>query len=301
MTNSPIWFAKYRPKAWTEVVGQETIVAELQQIARGGAPMNHFLFHSPEAGTGKTTCAHLLAQHLGYGLHVFNASSKKTRGIEFVEEDIIPIARSGLWETVILLDEADRLTIQAQDALKGVIENATCYFILTCNDLTKVSPWLQSRCQLRTFVPIESEAMTKTLIRISVREAFTLVPQHLKAIVRHHRGDLRNAIGCLQAYATIPMQKREGFILSLGDADFNPKPFLRMCVKAQGLADAVDMIHSMPMRAVIKQVLDFAVSSSASSEAKMKVIEASIVSERDVLMGVDEAVVRWNYCRMLCE
>ncbi len=143
--------------------------------------------------------------------------------------------------------------------------------------------------------------MTKTLIRISVREAFTLVPQHLKAIVRHHRGDLRNAIGCLQAYATIPMQKREGFILSLGDADFNPKPFLRMCVKAQGLADAVDMIHSMPMRAVIKQVLDFAVSSSASSEAKMKVIEASIVSERDVLMGVDEAVVRWNYCRMLCE
>jgi hypothetical protein len=52
---------------------------------------------------------------------------------------------------------------------------------------------------------------------------------------------------------------------------------------------------------VIKQVLDYAVSSSASPEAKMKVIEASIVSERDILMGVDETVVRWNYCRILCE
>lgn len=299
--SSPIWFAKHRPKTFSDVVGQETIVAELQSIGEGDAPMNNFLFYSPEAGTGKTTCAHALAKQLHHTIHVFNASSKKTRGIEFVEEDIIPLARSGMWETIILLDEADRLTIQAQDALKGVIENATCFFILTCNDLTKVSPWLQSRCQLRHFQPINEEAMTETLVRIASKEGLDIPATHLRRIVSHHKGDLRNGIGCLQAYATLPMEKKEQFILSLGDADFNPKTFLRMCVKAQGMVDAVSMIDSMPMRTVIRQVLDYAVSSSASSEAKMKVIEASIVSERDVLMGVDEAVVRWNYCRMLCE
>lgn len=298
---NPIWFAKHRPKAFSEVVGQKTIVAELQTIANRDAPMSHFLFHSYEAGTGKTTCAHLLAKHLGYTLHIFNASSKKTRGIEFVEEDIIPLASSGMWETIILLDEADRLTIQAQDALKGVIENATCYFILTCNDLSKVSPWLQSRCQLRDFTPISAEDMTERLIRIAAQEGLHLPKTHLHSIVQAHRGDLRNAIGCLQAYATLPDLDRERFVLGLTDADFSEKSFLRMCVKAQGLEDAVQMIVSMPMRAVIKQVLDYAVSSSASSEAKMKVIEASIVSERDILMGVDETVVRWNYCRMLCE
>jgi len=297
---NPIWFAKYRPTDFSEVVGQETIVAELQTIAHGDAPMTHFLFHSYEAGTGKTTCAHILAKQLGYTLHVFNASSKKTRGIEFVEEDIIPLATSGMWKTIILLDEADRLTIQAQDALKGVIENATCYFILTCNDLSKVSPWLQSRCQLRTFTPIEEEAMIDRLIRIAAQERLVLPSPHVQYIVQAHRGDLRNAIGCLQAYATLPPLNRERFILGLTDADFSEKAFLRMCVKAQGLEDAVKMILSMPMRMVIKQVLDYAVSSSATSEAKMKVIEASIISERDILAGVDETVVRWNYCRMLC-
>ena len=213
--NNPIWFAKYRPTDFSDVVGQETIVAELQSIGEGSAPMNNFLFHSPEAGTGKTTCAHALAKQLRHTIHVFNASSKKTRGIEFVEEDIIPLARSGMWETIILLDEADRLTIQAQDALKGVIENATCFFILTCNDLTKVSPWLQSRCQLRHFKPIDEESMKETLIRIAVSEALTVGGVHLNAIIKRHRGDLRNAIGCLQAYSTFKTEDdRERFILS---------------------------------------------------------------------------------------
>ncbi len=299
---SAVWFAKHRPTKFAHMVGQPTIVAEMYGIISYESPMNHFLFHSPEPGTGKTTAAHILARELGYELHIFNASSKKTRGIEFIEEDVIPLARSGRWETIILLDEADRLTIQAQDALKGVIDSNTCYFILTCNDLTKVSPWLQSRCQVRHFNPIDDKAMNEALIRVSVAEGLTVGGIHMNSIIKRHAGDLRNAIGCLQAYSTFKTEiEREQFILSLGDTDLNAKSLLRMCVKVQGLSEAVAMIDSMPMRTVIKQVLDYAVSSSASSEAKMKVIEASIISERDILMGVDETVVRWNYCRILCE
>ena len=118
---------------------------------------------SAEPGTGKTTLAHIIANTLGWQLHKFNASSKKTRGIEFIEEYIIPMSRIGQWETIFFLDEADRLTPQAQDALKGVIEDAQGYFILTCNDISKVSPWLQSRCQVRTFEPIPTDPRSKTL------------------------------------------------------------------------------------------------------------------------------------------
>tara|TARA_R110002096_G_scaffold167478_11_gene337550 strand:+ start:462 stop:1367 length:906 start_codon:yes stop_codon:yes gene_type:complete len=299
---SPVWFAKHRPNQFSQVVGQEIITAEMRMIGEGQSPMNHFLFHSPEAGTGKTTLAHLLAKELGYRLQIFNASSKKLRGIEFIEEYIIPISTSGRWETIILLDEADRLTIQAQDALKGVIENATCYFILTCNDLTKVSPWLQSRCQLRHFKPIDDASMKESLVRIAVAETLTIGGVHLDAIIRRHKGDLRNAIGCLQAYATFDSEElRDCFILSLGDNDYRPQTFLRMCVKASNLEEAHKIIDSMPMRTVIKQTLEYALESGVNADAKMKVIEASIVSERDVLMGVDESIVRWNYCRMLCE
>ena len=133
-----IWWEKHRPHDLANFEGQEGLVAEIAPILAGEAPMQHFLFHSPEPGTGKTTLAYIIANTLGYQLHKFNASSKRQRGIEFVEEDVGPLSRLGIWETIFFLDEADRLTPQAQDALKGVIEDATGYFILTCNDLSQV-------------------------------------------------------------------------------------------------------------------------------------------------------------------
>ena len=290
-----LWFSKHRPDTWDRFVGQPILREELSNLTKNN--MQHYLFHSPEAGTGKTTAAHLLANELGFQLHIFNASSKRQRGIEFVEEDLIPLSQSGRWETIILLDEADRLTIQAQDALKGVIENATCYFILTCNDLGKVSRWLQSRCQVRTFAPIRFGDMYNALHTIATEELLTISPEHLTSIAKRHEGDLRNAISCLQSYSVHP--EKEKYISILGDSSFNSKSFLKTACKAKAVESAHKMIESMPLRQTIKTVLDYAVESSVSTEAKMKVIDASITSERDILMGVDEAIVSWNYCRLL--
>ena len=119
-----IWWEKHRPATLDGFMGQQEIVEEIRLILEGKAPMQHFLFNSSEPGTGKTTLAYIVAEVLGWQLHKFNASSKKTRGIEFIEEYIIPMSRIGQWETIFFLDEADRLTPQAQDALKGVIEDA---------------------------------------------------------------------------------------------------------------------------------------------------------------------------------
>jgi DNA polymerase III delta prime subunit len=298
---SPIWSERYRPAFWESFVSQDDLRAELQAIAEGNAPMQHFLFHSPEPGTGKTSAARLLADSLGYTLHTFNASSKRTRGIEFVEEDIMPLARSGRWETIILLDEADRLTIQAQDALKGVIENATCYFILTCNDLSLVRPWLQSRAQVRTFAPHSDESMGERLRAVALYEAVNVSETHMAAIIRKHRGDLRNAIGCLQAYASLPAhgKERESFIMGLGEGDFDVRGFMVLCAKERAVDLAVKKTEGLQIRSLIHQVFDYVVESDASPASKMRVVEACIISERDVLMGVHAQIVRWNLCRLI--
>ncbi len=93
---SEVWATKYRPRYLDDVVGQTEIVAEMRAIVLDEMPMQHYLFYSPEPGTGKTTMALALAKELGYQVVMFNASSKKQRGIEFIEETIIPATRSGV-------------------------------------------------------------------------------------------------------------------------------------------------------------------------------------------------------------
>ena len=127
---SEVWATKYRPRHLDDVVGQNEIVAEMRAIVLDEMPMQHYLFYSPEPGTGKTTMALALAKELGYQVVMFNASSKKQRGIEFIEETIIPATRSGVKERIFFLDEADQLTERVhQSALKEqeLMANAANY------------------------------------------------------------------------------------------------------------------------------------------------------------------------------
>ena len=90
-----IWWDKYRPTTLSEFVGQEHFESEFQHIFSTGEGMQHYIFHSREAGTGKTSLAYIIADTLGYQLHQFNASTKQQRGIGFVEDDVIPLASIG--------------------------------------------------------------------------------------------------------------------------------------------------------------------------------------------------------------
>ena len=297
-----VWATKHRPNSLTGIVGQDALVAELMAIVADNAPMQHYLFYSPEAGTGKTSVAHALAKDLGYQLIVFNASSKKQRGIEFVEEHIIPLVQSGIRERIFLLDEADQLTEAAQSALKGVIESASGYFILTCNRLPKVSRWLQSRCQVRTFEPISGTHMVDKLIEIASKEGGIdkITGEMYSTIVRKHRGDLRNAIGALQTACNLPLKERQSFIDSLTTPEMDYNRFLKLCFRDKAYEEGVKMLIG-PVREQIRNVFTFAVNGVASPANKMRVVEAAIVSERDIINGVDEQVVRHNFVRMMCQ
>ncbi len=293
-----VWATEFRPSHLSGVVGQDAIVAELTQVVLGEMPMQHYIFYSPEAGTGKTSVAHALAQELGWQIVVFNASSKRERGIAFVEDTIIPMTRSGIKERIFLLDEADQLTDDAQSALKGVIENAAGYFILTCNRLPKVSRWLQSRCQVRTFQPIAHEDMVKQLTKVAVAKSPVTRIREIEVIAKAHAGDLRNAIGALQTYANLKRRDAEMFLDSLTAPSIDFKRFLRLCFIEKAFEDAVKLFTG-EVRHQVRECFSFAVKGNAGTESKMQVIEAAITAERDLLNGVDEEVVRHNFIRML--
>lgn len=295
---SSIWWEKHRPTVLRQFVGQSHLMPEFENIIYNNAPMQHFIFNSPEAGTGKTTLAYILAQSLGYTIHHYNASSKRTRGIEFIEEEITPLADSGLSETIILLDEADQLTVAAQSALKGVIEGSSCYFILTCNDLSKISRWLQSRCSVRTFKSHTVDSALKTMRDIIEAESKYLDEDDLKNLARIHEGDLRNTIGALQTLCYLDEEQGKKFLLELGEG-FDARRYLRLATTERAVAEAVKLSGNMNMRSVVRRVFDYATNSPADAQMIAKVVECAIISERDIVMGVDESVVRWDFARML--
>ena len=300
-----IWWETYRPTTLEDFVGQPAIKNEFEAILSGNAPLQNYIFYSRGAGTGKTTLMNIVGNTHGYQIHRFNASSKKTRGIEFIEEYIIPLARSGLNEVIIFLDEADRITPQAQDALKGVIEDATCFFILTCNDINKVSPWLQSRCQVRTFNPIPHDDLVMRLAKVATLECKPVIDNELQVIAKAHEGDLRNSLGALQTLTTFAQERdRASFLLSLTSEAIDCPKFLRLCFKERSISDAYKLVSESTThdpRLVVRNIFEYAVNNPSNNDAKVKVIAGAVQAERDLLNGVNETIALMEFIRALCE
>lgn len=292
---SEVWALKYRP-TMDEIVGQDDIINSI------GNGMQHMVFYSPQAGTGKTSMAHALAKRHDMTLHIFNASSKKTRGIEFVEEELLPMTRTGNWKQIFLLDEADQLTPAAQSALKGVIENAHGWFILTCNDLSKVSIWLQSRCRVLKFNPIKLEHMQNRLLTIQNDLKITIPMTHTSIICDTYKGDLRGAINCMQAYYYAADQNK--FIMELGDSSFNLQSFKELVFPKNktslqdNLIVILDLFEGHDIKAVIRFIFKELITSDISDNDKLSLINASVISERDMIDGVEEQIILANYIRL---
>lgn len=296
---SQIWSEKYRPTCVADIVGQDEVVAEILEMIDKGV-MQHYLFHSVTPGVGKTTMAYTIADELDWQIHIFNASSKKTRGIDFVEEELIPLTSIGREEQIILLDEADQLTPAAQSALKGVIENSQGYFILTCNDISKVSDYLQSRCAVRAFRPLGKEEMNRQLHHIASEEGCMMTPGVISTIIRYNEGDMRNAIGALQSYCLQEGQEnRQKFLMSLTEEGIDCRAFLMLTTKDKDLVNALKMMKDYHAKNFIMAIFNYVCySERATNDSKLRVIHSVITSLRDLIDGVHEDVVRANFIKM---
>ena len=193
-----LWVEKYRPTTLENYVGNEVIKSKIKDYLKQGSIQN-LLFHGV-AGTGKTTLAKLIAKNLNCDLLYLNASDE--RGIDTIREKIQPFALSMGFNDVkiVILDEADYLTPQAQATLRHTIEacSATTRFILTCNYLERIISPLQSRCQTLEIKPPSKQDVAWRCVDICKDEKVDIDNIALKTIVNAYYPDIRKIINTIQ-------------------------------------------------------------------------------------------------------
>lgn len=201
-----LWVEKYRPSTVSEYVfvNERQKDQVLSWVKDGVCP--HVIF-AGEPGTGKTTLAKVLINELGieeYDVLEINAS--RDNGVEFIRttiESFVMTIPFGKFK-VVLLDEADYLSRDAQAVLRGMIEQYanTARFMMTCNYANKIIPALKSRCE--TFI-ISKPDVTDFLIRAATvlsKENIQADPDTLDTYIRATYPDLRKCLSQLQTNST---------------------------------------------------------------------------------------------------
>ncbi|KAM9625503.1 replication factor C subunit 5 isoform 1-T1 [Morphnus guianensis] len=201
------WVEKYRPQTLSELVSHGDILSTVQRfISEDRLP--HLLLYGPP-GTGKTStilaCAKQLYREREFGSMVLELNASDDRGIDIVRGPILSFAstrtifKKGF--KLVILDEADAMTQDAQNALRRVIEKFTenTRFCLICNYLSKIIPALQSRCTRFRFGPLTPELMVPRLRHVIQEEGVDVTEDGMKALVTLSSGDMRRALNILQS------------------------------------------------------------------------------------------------------
>jgi replication factor C small subunit len=189
---------KYRSKTLDSYVGNDHIKKTIEQYL-GQNDIQNLIFYGP-AGTGKTTLAKLIVNNLDCDYLYINASDE--RGIETIRDKVSGFASTASFKPlkVVILDEADFLTIQAQASLRNVIEtfSRTTRFIMTCNYVERIIDPLQSRCQVLKIIPPSKKEVAIHLAGVMTTEGTSYEMEHLKTIVNQYYPDLRKCLNTIQ-------------------------------------------------------------------------------------------------------
>lgn len=263
-----LWAEKYRPRSLDEIVNQEEIVSRLKKFVKE-RNMPHLLFAGPP-GTGKTTAAHALAHDLygrNYQQYLLELNASDERGIDVIRTKVKEFARSRVPGEIpfkiIILDEADNMTADAQQALRRLMEmyTATTRFILIANYPSKIIEPIQSRCAFFRFTPLKKEDVVARLRWIAEHESVMYDPEALEVIYEVSEGDMRRAINILQAASALgkvtvdavykviglahPREVREMINLALDGRFIEARDKLRQLMVEYGLSgiDIIKQIH----------------------------------------------------------
>jgi replication factor C subunit 3/5 len=206
------WTEKYRPKHIKDIISHKEIIRSLTNFIQMET-LPHLLFFGP-SGSGKTStimcCANeIYGCYLDYMVMRLNASNE--RGIETVRTKIknfvsnknnilLPKEKQGNFKLVIL-DEIDSMTVEAQGMLRQTIEKNswTTRFCLICNEIDKINIALQSRCTLFRFAPLDFHNMEIKLEEICSTEKISCDKKTIGSIINISNGDMRYSINLLQS------------------------------------------------------------------------------------------------------
>jgi len=201
------WIEKYRPTSFDDIILNEHIVLALNKFIENKT-LPHLLFHGP-SGTGKTSTIMACANKL-YGDHIesmvleLNASDE--RGIEVVRTRIKQfVTTSNMYGNnmfkLVILDETDAMTNDAQAILRKVIEENVfnARFCLLCNYIKKITPALQSRCVCFKFKPLSNSQILQKIKFICESENVNITDDGYDTVIDMSEGDMRKAINTIQS------------------------------------------------------------------------------------------------------
>ena len=198
MKNHSLLVEKYRPTNIDNYVGNENIKNTIKSYISQNDIQN-LLFYGP-AGTGKTTLAKLIAKNVDCDLLYINASDE--RGIETIRDKVSGFASTMSFKPlkIVILDEADFLTIMAQASLRNVIEtfSRSTRFILTCNYLERIINPLQSRCQTLKIIPPDKLEIVNHLMKVVNKEKIKCSVNDLETIANNNYPDVRKMLNTIQ-------------------------------------------------------------------------------------------------------
>ncbi|XP_064612888.1 replication factor C subunit 5-like [Liolophura sinensis] len=201
------WVEKYRPKSLDDLISHKDIISTIRKfVSQDRLP--HLLFYGPP-GTGKTSTILAVAKQIytpkEFNSMVLELNASDDRGIGIVRGQILNFAstrtifKSGF--KIVILDEADAMTQDAQNALRRVIEKFTenTRFCIICNYLSKIIPAIQSRCTRFRFGPLTTDQMVPRLEHVVSEEQIKVTEDGMKSVVTLASGDMRKALNILQS------------------------------------------------------------------------------------------------------
>lgn len=288
-----MWVEKYRPQKIAELVNQKEIVGSVESLLKTVSEMPHLLF-SGSAGVGKTTLALCLARQIlgeGWKEYTLELNASDERGINMVRERVKKFSRyggldSGIPFKLIILDEADEMTPDAQTALRRIIEDASksCRFILIANNISRIIEPIQSRCAVFKFTRISEKDVVSHLKSIAKKEKIKADDEGLKAIYDYTEGDLRHAINLLQATA------------SLGSITLQNVKSAAGLAKTKDVSDVLKMALSGKIAEARNQMIELIKVYGMSESDFLKYLNESIYKEKvNHLIEISEVIAKYDY------
>ena len=201
MQDHSLFVEKYRPQSVDSYVGNQEF-KDIVSLYIAENDIQNLLLYGP-AGTGKTSAAKLIVNKIECDYIYINASDE--RGIDTIREKVVGFASTMSFKPlkVVILDEADYLTIQSQAALRNVMEqySRNTRFILTCNYVEKIIDPIQSRCQVVNIIPPSKKDIALHLVSILEEEKIKYEKESLKDVVNTYYPDLRKMLNTIQMFS----------------------------------------------------------------------------------------------------